>query len=91
MPDGRFDAQRFAEQARRAQVKMIEIKLSQGPSPAMGGVAGAKVSLEIAQARACRRSPIASRRPCTANFRRRSACSNSLHACASSRTASRWA
>src|SRR5258708_33850 len=28
---------------------------------------------------ACRRSPIASRRPCTANFRRRSACSNSLH------------
>jgi len=52
MPDGRFDAQRFAEQARRAQVKMIEIKLSQGAKPGHGGVLpGAKVSLEIAQAR----------------------------------------
>ncbi|WP_256676125.1 glutamate synthase-related protein, partial [Pseudomonas sp. Kh13] len=31
--DGRFDPQRFAEQARSAQVKMIEIKLSQGAKP----------------------------------------------------------
>jgi glutamate synthase domain-containing protein 2 len=52
MPDGRFDPQRFAEQACRSQVKMVEIKLSQGAKPGHGGVLpGAKVSPEIAQAR----------------------------------------
>ncbi len=51
-PEGRFDAQRFAEEARRQQVKMVEIKLSQGAKPGHGGVLpGAKVSPEIARAR----------------------------------------
>jgi glutamate synthase domain-containing protein 2 len=51
-PEGRFDPQRFAEEARRPQVKMIEIKLSQGAKPGHGGVLpAAKVSPEIAQAR----------------------------------------
>lgn len=50
--DGRFDPERFAQQARSAQVKMIEVKLSQGAKPGHGGVLPkAKVTLEIAQAR----------------------------------------
>ena len=51
-PDGNFDPQRFALQAREPQVKMIEIKLSQGAKPGHGGVLpGAKVTPEIAEAR----------------------------------------
>ncbi|WP_339443454.1 FMN-binding glutamate synthase family protein [Pseudomonas hunanensis] len=53
--DGRFDPQRFAEQARSAQVKMIEIKLSQGAKPGHGGILpGHKVSPEIAETRGVR-------------------------------------
>ncbi len=49
---GRFDAQAFAATARDAQVKMIEIKLSQGAKPGHGGVLpGPKVTPEIAAAR----------------------------------------
>ena len=36
--DGRFDPARFAEQAASTQVKMIEIKLSQGAKPGHGGI-----------------------------------------------------
>ena len=51
-PDGRFSAERFVENARDPQVKMIEVKLSQGAKPGHGGVLpGAKVSAEIALAR----------------------------------------
>jgi glutamate synthase domain-containing protein 2 len=50
--DGSFSARRFAEEAAAPQVKMIEIKLSQGAKPGHGGVLpGAKVTAEIAQAR----------------------------------------
>jgi len=50
--DGRFSAERFKENAALAQVKMIEIKLSQGAKPGHGGVLpGAKVTAEIAAAR----------------------------------------
>lgn len=50
--DGRFDADKFAEQARDPQVKMIEIKLSQGAKPGHGGILpAAKVTAEIAAAR----------------------------------------
>lgn len=49
---GRFDATRFAEQALDPQVKMVEIKLSQGAKPGHGGVLpGPKVTAEIAAAR----------------------------------------
>ena len=49
---GRFDPERFAEQARDPQVKMIEIKLSQGAKPGHGGILpGHKVSSEIATTR----------------------------------------
>ncbi len=49
---GGFDAERFAAQAREPQVKMIEIKLSQGAKPGHGGVLlGPKVTAEIAAAR----------------------------------------
>jgi glutamate synthase domain-containing protein 2 len=49
---GRFDAARFADNAVGEQVKMIEIKLSQGAKPGHGGVLpGEKVSPEIAAAR----------------------------------------
>ncbi|MGQ0800779.1 MAG: FMN-binding glutamate synthase family protein [Pseudomarimonas sp.] len=50
--DGRFSPERFAENAALEQVKMIEIKLSQGAKPGHGGVLpGAKVTSEIAAAR----------------------------------------
>jgi glutamate synthase domain-containing protein 2 len=49
---GLFDPARFVEQARDPQVKMIEIKLSQGAKPGHGGVLpAAKVTPEIAEAR----------------------------------------
>jgi len=51
-PDGSFSAERFTENARLDQVKLIELKLSQGAKPGHGGVLpGAKVTTEIAQAR----------------------------------------
>jgi glutamate synthase domain-containing protein 2 len=50
--DGSFSAERFATNARDPQVKMIELKLSQGAKPGHGGVLpGPKVTLEIATAR----------------------------------------
>lgn len=50
--DGSFDPVQFKENANRPQVKMIEIKLSQGAKPGHGGVLpGAKVTEEIAEAR----------------------------------------
>ena len=50
--DGRFDPEKFAVQARDPQIKMIEIKLSQGAKPGHGGMLpAAKISEEIAEAR----------------------------------------
>jgi glutamate synthase domain-containing protein 2 len=50
--NGDFDADRFAANARDPQVKMIEVKLSQGAKPGQGGILpAAKVSAEIAEAR----------------------------------------
>ena len=49
---GRFDPARFADHAAVDQVKMIEIKLSQGAKPGHGGVLPApKVTGEIAETR----------------------------------------
>ncbi len=49
---GNFDPIQFAEKAKYPQVKMIELKLSQGAKPGGGGILpGAKVSAEIAHAR----------------------------------------
>ena len=49
---GHFSEARFIENARDPQVRMIEIKLSQGAKPGHGGVLpGPKVTPEIAQAR----------------------------------------
>ena len=50
--DGSFNEEKFAANARDPQVKMIELKLSQGAKPGHGGVLpGAKVTPEIAAAR----------------------------------------
>ncbi|RZL02857.1 MAG: FMN-binding glutamate synthase family protein [Rubrivivax sp.] len=50
--DGQFDADKFAANARDLQVKLIELKLSQGAKPGHGGVLpGPKVTPEIAAAR----------------------------------------
>ncbi|MGJ7525885.1 FMN-binding glutamate synthase family protein [Variovorax sp. GB1P17] len=50
--DGTFSEERFTTNARDPQVKMIEIKLSQGAKPGHGGVLPApKVTPEIAAAR----------------------------------------
>jgi glutamate synthase domain-containing protein 2 len=49
---GRFDPERFRANATLPQVKMIELKLSQGAKPGHGGVLpGPKVTPEIAAAR----------------------------------------
>ncbi|MEK7345544.1 MAG: FMN-binding glutamate synthase family protein [Pseudomonadota bacterium] len=51
-PDGHFNPELFALQAQSPQVKMIEVKLSQGAKPGHGGVLPkAKVSPEISEAR----------------------------------------
>ena len=50
--DGHFDETRFAINASEPQVKLIELKLSQGAKPGHGGVLpGPKVTPEIAEAR----------------------------------------
>ena len=50
--DGTFNAEKFSANACDDQVKMIELKLSQGAKPGHGGVLpGAKVTAEIAEAR----------------------------------------
>jgi glutamate synthase domain-containing protein 2 len=50
--DGTFSAERFTANACEPQVKMIELKLSQGAKPGHGGVLpGPKVTVEIADAR----------------------------------------
>lgn len=50
--DGHFDPEQFRAKVRDPQVKMIEVKLSQGAKPGHGGVLpAAKVSAEIAAAR----------------------------------------
>ena len=50
--EGRFSDEKFQEQIHNPQIKMVEIKLSQGAKPGHGGVLpGAKVSAEIALTR----------------------------------------
>ena len=50
--DGTFCAEKFKDNASCEQVKMVELKLSQGAKPGHGGVLpAAKVSMEIAAAR----------------------------------------
>ena len=50
--DGRFDPERFARVARDPQIRMVELKLSQGAKPGHGGVLpAAKVSREISETR----------------------------------------
>ena len=49
---GRFNAERFAEKATDEQIKMIEIKISQGAKPGHGGILpAAKVTPDIAEIR----------------------------------------
>lgn len=51
-PDGRFSPERFAENAAHPQVKMVELKLSQGAKPGHGGILpAAKLTPEIAAIR----------------------------------------
>lgn len=50
--NGGFSAEKFAKQAQNDQVKMIEVKLSQGAKPGHGGMLPAsKITEEIAEAR----------------------------------------
>ena len=51
-PDGRFDPVKFAEVSSDPQIKMVELKLSQGAKPGHGGVLpAAKVTEEISRIR----------------------------------------
>lgn len=50
--DGTFNADKFAEGAKDPQVKMVELKLSQGAKPGQGGILpAAKITREIAETR----------------------------------------
>ena len=50
--DGYFDPHSFREKSRLPQVKMIEIKISQGAKPGHGGILpGVKVTFEVARIR----------------------------------------
>jgi glutamate synthase domain-containing protein 2 len=50
--DGSFNEEKYTENALDPQVKMVEIKLSQGAKPGHGGILpGPKVTAEIAKAR----------------------------------------
>ncbi|OYQ75464.1 FMN-binding glutamate synthase family protein [Wohlfahrtiimonas sp. G9077] len=50
--DGHFDPEKFREKARLPQVKMIEVKISQGAKPGHGGVLPKdKITKEIAETR----------------------------------------
>ncbi len=50
--EGRFDPAKFAARAASPQIRMIELKLSQGAKPGHGGILpGHKVSAEIARVR----------------------------------------
>lgn len=52
MADGTFSPERFAETSASPQIKMIEVKLSQGAKPGLGGILpAAKVTSEIASIR----------------------------------------
>ena len=51
-PDGSFSMERFLESVKSAPIRAIEIKLSQGAKPGMGGLLpAAKVTAEIARIR----------------------------------------
>ncbi|RZG85726.1 FMN-binding glutamate synthase family protein [Acinetobacter venetianus] len=51
-PEGLFDREKFATQAKQPQIKMIELKLSQGAKPGHGGILPKhKITEEIAQIR----------------------------------------
>ena len=51
-PDGDFDPVQFREKAANDQVKMVELKLSQGAKPGIGGVLPAdKITDEVAEIR----------------------------------------
>lgn len=72
-PDGTFNPELFAKVASDDQIKMIELKVSQGAKPGHGGVLpAAKVSEEISRIRGVPMAKIAFRRPITARSRRRS-------------------
>lgn len=51
-PQGKFDPDLFARESQKPQIKMIEIKLSQGAKPGHGGILPAsKITPEIAKTR----------------------------------------
>ena len=68
-PDGRFNAEMFAAMACKDNVKMIEIKLSQGAKPGHGGILpAAKNTIEIAQIRNVKAATQVDSPPCHSAF-----------------------
>ena len=90
--NGDFDPEAFQRNATLPQVKMIEIKVSQGAKPGHGGILpAAKVTAEIAEARLVPQGRTSSRRPTTRRSPRPWSCARSSPGCASSAAASRSA
>ena len=74
--EGRFSLDRLKELVAGAPVRALEIKLSQGAKPSLGGVLpGAKVSAEIAATRGIPRAGTASARPVMRSSPTPTACS----------------
>lgn len=68
--EGNFDAEKFAEKSKHPNVKMIEIKLSQGAKPGHGGVLPASKNTEqIAQIRGVEPHTTILSPPCHTAFR----------------------
>jgi glutamate synthase domain-containing protein 2 len=77
--EGRFSPEQCALQAADPQVKMVEIKLSQGAKPGMAASSRARKSRLRSRSRAaCPGASIASRQRGIRSSRRRSDCRNSL-------------
>lgn len=67
--DGSFDPHLFQEKAKHPQVKMIEIKLSQGAKPSHGGILpAAKITQEIADIRHIKMGEDCISPPCHSEF-----------------------
>ena len=88
---GRFDLARLKDLVASTPVRALEVKLSQGAKPGLGGLLpGAKVTAEIASAREYGRGRTASAPPGTPSSPTSTACSTGW-SCSRPRPACRWA
>ena len=89
--DGRFDLRRLKDVIARAPIRALEVKLSQGAKPSLGGLLpGVKVSPEFPPPAGCRWAATASARPGTPSSPARTSCWTGS-SCSPGRPACPWA